>query len=102
MPASCTGSGSYRVVLSVPGSNPGLPHSAKGREYTPVVGLAGTRVDATPPTADLSLAADAPHPAPVFHKGLELGSEVSMNGYTIRITSICDGEVLFDLVAQPG
>jgi hypothetical protein len=67
-----------------------------------VVGLAGTRVDATPPTADLSLAADAPQPAPVFHKGLELGSEVSMNGYTIRITSICDGEILFDLVAQPG
>jgi hypothetical protein len=38
----------------------------------------------------------------VFHTGLELGSEASMHGYTIRITSICDGEVLFDLVAQPG
>lgn len=100
--SSCTGSGSYRIVLSVPGSTPGLPHSDRGREYTPVVGLAGTKPDAKPPTADLSLAADAPQPAPAFHNNLELGSEASLNGYTIKITSICDGEVLFDLVSQPG
>ncbi|MDQ0663360.1 hypothetical protein QFZ35_001858 [Arthrobacter ulcerisalmonis] len=102
MTASCTGSGAYRVVPSIPGSWPLLPDSGQGVEFTPTVGLAGTRASATPATANLSLAADAPDPTPVYFNDLELGSEAAMNGYTIRITSICDGEVLFDLVAQPG
>ena len=63
--------------------------------------LAGTKADATPPTASISLAAEAPDPSPVFFNGVQLGSEATLNGYTIRITSICDKDVLFDLVAQP-
>ena len=100
--AGCTGSGAYRVVLSIPGSWPLLPVSGQGVAYTPTVGLAGTRVSASPATADLSLAADAPDLAPVYFNDLTLGSEAALNGYTIRITSICKGEVLFDLVQQPG
>lgn len=100
--SSCTGSGAYRIVPSVNGSTPALPHSGRGREFTPRVGLAGTKSDATPPTANISLAAEAPDPSPVFFNGMQVGSEATVNGYTIRITSICDKEVLFDLVSQPG
>lgn len=100
--SSCTGSGAYRIVPSINGSTPTLPHSGRGREFTPRVALAGTRADATPPTANISIAAEAPDPSPVFFNGMQLGSEATLNGYTIRITSICDKEVLFDLVSQPG
>ncbi|QOD02514.1 hypothetical protein [Pseudarthrobacter sp. BIM B-2242] len=99
--SSCTGSGAYRIVPSINGSTPPLPHSGQGREFTPRIGLAGTKVDAMPPTANISIAADAPDPAPVFYDGMEVGSEATHNGYTIKVTSICDKEVLFDLVSQP-
>lgn len=100
--SSCTGSGAYRIVPSVNGSTPVLPHSGRGREFTPRVALAGTKADATPPTANIAMAAEAPDPSPVFFNGVELGAEATLNGYTIKITSICDKEVLFDLVSQPG
>jgi hypothetical protein len=100
-PSSCTGSGVYRIVPSVNGSTPALPHSGQGKEFTPRVGLAGTKADATPPTANISIAAEAPDPSPVFFNGMQLGSEATVNGYTIKITSICDNDVLFDLVKQP-
>jgi len=102
MTASCTESGAYRVVPSIPGSWPLLPDSSQGRQFTPTVGLSGTKAAANPATADLSLFADAPDPTPVYFNGLKLGSEAAMNGYTIRITSICAEEVRFDLVQQPG
>ena len=101
MTSSCTKSGAYRIVFSVNVSTPLLPLSPQGEDFTPRVGLAGTRAKAPTPTADLSMAADAPDPVPVFFNGLQLGSEASHNGYTIKITSICDGEVLFDVVQQP-
>jgi hypothetical protein len=101
MTDSCTGSGAYRIVPSIPGSWPLLPDSSKGDKFTPTVGLVGTKASASPATADISLAADAPDPTPVYFHDLKLGSEAVMNGYTIRITSICDGEVLFDVVQQP-
>lgn len=47
------------------------------------------------------MAAEAPDPSPVFFDGKQIGSEAALNGYTIKITSICDREVLFDLVKQP-
>ena len=98
---SCTMAGSHRILPSVYGSFPLLPLSKRGEEFTPTVALAGTKADATPPTASISLAAEAPDPSPVFFNGVQLGSEATLNGYTIRITSICDKDVLFDLVAQP-
>ena len=99
--SGCTGAGTYRVVFSIPGSWPLLPESSKGDKFTPTVGLAGTKASASPATADLSMAADAPDPTPAYFNGLQFGAEASQNGYTIRITSICDGEVGFDLVQQP-
>ena len=97
----CTGSGAYRIALSVNGSTPVLPHGGRGREFTPRVALAGTKAYATPPTANISIAAEAPDPSPAFFNDMRLGSEATFNGYTIRITSICDKDVLFDLVKQP-
>lgn len=47
------------------------------------------------------MAADAPDPTPAYFNGLQPGSKASHNRYTIKITSICDGEVRFDLVQQP-
>lgn len=99
--SGCTRAGTYRVVFSIPGSWPLLPESIKGDKFTPTVGLAGTKAAASPATADLSMAADAPDPTPAYFNGLQPGSEASHNGYTIKITSICDGEVRFDLVQQP-
>jgi hypothetical protein len=98
--SSCTGSGAYRLVPSINGSTPALPHSGQGKVFTPRVGLAGTR-DTTPPTANISISAEAPDPSPVFFNGMQLGSEATVNGYTIKITSICDNEVFFDLIKQP-
>ena len=99
--SGCTRAGTYRVVFSIPGSWPLLPESFKGDKFTPTVGLAGTKAAASPATADLSMAADAPDPTPAYFSGLQLSSEASHNGCTIKITSICDGEVRFDLVQQP-
>ncbi|TQJ41889.1 hypothetical protein FBY33_4010 [Arthrobacter sp. SLBN-112] len=54
-------------------------------------------------TADLSVALfSGGSPASKEFRGLAIGQQASFHGYTIKITSICDGEVLFDLVAQPG
>ncbi|MHC6592260.1 hypothetical protein [Arthrobacter sp. C152] len=101
--ASCTHSGSYRIVPSVNGSFPLLPVSPGGADSTPLVRLSSTHLKHDPVTADLSVALFASGgPATQEFRGLALGQEATFDGYTIRITSICDGEVLFDLVQQPG
>ncbi len=97
----CTQLGSYLIIPSTNGSFPLLPPSKLGKEFTPLVALAGTKAYATPPTAEISIAAEAPDPSPAYFNDMRLGSEATFNGYTIRITSICDKDVLFDLVKQP-
>lgn len=55
-----------------------------------------------PQTVDVSVALFAPgEPASKEFGGLGIGQEATFDGYTIKITSICDKEVLFDLVKQP-
>lgn len=100
-PKSCTGLGSYALSLSVNGSNPLLPDSIQGRDYTPLVRLGGTHEDQDPATVFLSLFAGLPEPATTQDfKGLKLGEEITFRGYTLKITSICDGNAGFDLVSQ--
>jgi hypothetical protein len=101
--ASCTNAGSYRIVPSVNGSFPLLPVSPAGADSTPLVRLSSTHLKAEPVTADLSVVLFASgSPASREFPRLTVGQEATFDGYTIRITSICDGEVLFDLVKQPG
>jgi hypothetical protein len=59
-------------------------------------------LSSVPPTVDVSVAVFTPgEPATKAFPGLVIGQEAMFDGYTIRITSICDQEVLFDLVSQP-
>ncbi len=98
---SCTGLGNYSFSLAVNGSNPLLPDSIQGRDYTPLVRLGGTHEDQDPATVFLSLFAGLPEPATTQDfKGLKLGEEITFRGYTLKITSICDGNAGFDLVSQ--
>jgi hypothetical protein len=100
--ASCTHSGSYRIIPSANGSFPLLPVSARGADSTPLVRLSSTHLKYSPPAADVSVALFASGtPATQEFPGLTVGQEATFDGYTIKITSICDGEVLFDVVAQP-
>ena len=101
--ASCTNAGSYRIVPSVNGSFPLLPVSPGGADATPLVRLSSTHLKNEPVTADLSVVLfSGGGPRSQEFPGLAVGQETSFEGYTVRITSICDGEVLFDLVQQPG
>ena len=101
--ASCTNTGSYRIVPSVNGSFPLLPVSPGGADATPLVRLSSTHLKAEPATADLSVVLfGSGSPASQEFPGHAVGQEATFDGYTVRITSICDGEVLFDLVQQPG
>lgn len=100
--ASCTKLGTYRIIPSANGSFPLLPASKLGADSTPLVRLSSTHLKNDPPTADVSVALFAPgEPATKELRGLAIGQESTFGGYTIRITSICDKEVLFDLVQQP-
>jgi hypothetical protein len=100
--ASCTNAGSYRLVPSVNGSFPLLPIAPGGADATPLVRLSSTHLKNEPVTADLSVALFASGgPASREFRGLALGQEATFDGYTIKVTSICDGEVLLDLVKQP-
>jgi len=101
--ASCTNAGSYRIAPSVNGSFPLLPVSPAGPDSTPLVRLSSTHMKNEPVTVDISVALFAGGgPATQDFRGLTLGQEATFDGYTIKITSICDGEVLFDVVQQPG
>ena len=98
---SCTGLGNYQLSLSVNGSSPMLPESALGSAYTPRVRLSGTKAHEDPATVDLSVVADQPKPAtPEDFRSLVLGDVVTFRGYTLKVTSICDGNAGFDLVSQ--
>lgn len=100
--ASCTKLGMYRIIPSANGSFPLLPVSMLGADSTPLVRLSSTHLKNDPPTADVSVALFAPgEPASKEFRGLAVGQEATFDGYTIKITSICDKEVLFDLVKQP-
>lgn len=100
--ASCTKLGSYRIIPSANGSFPLLPASKLGADSTPLVRLSSTHLKNDPQTVDVSVALFAPgEPASKEFGGLGIGQEATFDGYTIRITSICDKEVLFDLVKQP-
>lgn len=100
--ASCSKLGAYRIIPSANGSFPLLPASKMDADSTPLVRLSSTHLTKDPPTVDLSVALFAPaEPASTEFRGLVTGEEVSFDGYTIRITSICDKDVLFDLVKQP-
>lgn len=99
--AGCTKLGMYRIIPSANGSFPLLPASKLGADSTPLVRLSSTHLKNDPPTADVSVALFAPGaPASKEFRGLAIGQEASFDGYTIKITSICDKEVLFDLVKQ--
>jgi len=99
---SCTSTGNYKVVPSVNGSFPLLPASSRGADATPLVRLSSTHLKNDPATVDLSVALfDGRNAASKNFPGLALGQEATFDGYTIKVTSICDGEVLFDLVQQP-
>ena len=101
--ASCTHAGTYRIIPSANGSFPLLPDSPRGPDATPLVRLSSTHLKNDPPTVDLSVALfEVSSPASKDFPGLALGQEATFDGYTIRITSICEGEVRFDLVQQPG
>jgi hypothetical protein len=100
--ARCTKIGSYRIIPSANGSFPLLPVSPLGNDSTPLVRLSSTHLKSDPPTVDVSVALFAVgEPAPKEFRGLAIGQEAVFAGYTIKITSICDKEVLFDLVKQP-
>jgi hypothetical protein len=100
--ASCTKLGMYRIIPSANGSFPLLPTSRLGADSTPLVRLSSTHLSSVPPTVDVSVAVFSPgEPATKEFPGLVVGQEAMFDGYTIKITSICDKEVLFDLVAQP-
>lgn len=100
--ASCTKLGSYLIVPSANGSFPLLPTSSLGADSTPLVRLSSTHLSSVPPTVDVSVAVFTPgEPATKEFPGLVIGQEAMFDGYTIRITSICDKEVLFDLISQP-
>ncbi len=100
--ASCTKDGAYRIIPSANGSFPLLPASPLGADSTPRVRLSSTHLRAIPPTVDVSVALSGPgEPGTQEFRGLEIGHEATFGGYTIRITSICDREALFDLVSQP-
>ena len=99
--SGCTGAGNYKVVPSANGSFPLLPSTSTAGP--PLVRLSSTHLKDDPVTADLSVALfTAGGPATQDFRGLALGQEATFDGYTIRITSICKGEVLFDRVQQPG
>jgi hypothetical protein len=101
--ASCTTSGAYRVVPSANGSFPLLPVSPQGPDSTPLVRLSSTHLKNSPPTVDLSVASfTTGEQTSSEFPGLALGQEAGFDGYTIKITSICEKEALFDLVTQPG
>ncbi|BCW79636.1 hypothetical protein NicSoilC5_16550 [Arthrobacter sp. NicSoilC5] len=98
---SCTSTGNYKVVPSANGSFPLLP--ATSTAEPPLVRLSSTHLKNDPVTADLSVALlSGGSPASREFRGLALGQQASFDGYTVRITSICEGEVRFDLVQQPG
>ncbi|MEW9870473.1 hypothetical protein [Arthrobacter sp. HS15c] len=100
--ASCTQLGTYLIIPSANGSFPLLPKSPLGADSTPLVQLSSTHLGVVPPTVDVSVALFSPgEPATKDFPGLTIGQEATFDGYTIRITSICDKEVLFDLVGQP-
>ena len=100
--ASCTELGTYLIIPSANGSFPLLPVSPQGADLTPLVRLASTHLSSVPPTVDVSVAVFTPGEPPTKEfAGLVIGQEAMFDGYTIRITSICDKEVLFDLVSQP-
>ena len=98
---SCTSSGNYKVVPSANGSFPLLPATSTAAE-PPLVRLSSTHLKNDRVTADLSVALFSGSPASKEFRGLAVGQQASFDGYTARITSICDGEVRFDLVQQPG
>lgn len=101
--ASCTNAGAYRIIPSANGSFPLLPASPLGADSTPLVRLSSTHLGAVPPTVDVSVALSSPDESGTREfRGLAIGHEATFGGYTIRITSICDKEALFDLVSQPG
>ncbi|WP_457945796.1 hypothetical protein ACTAQI_10840 [Pseudarthrobacter sp. alpha12b] len=99
---SCTSTGNYKVVPSANGSFPLLPATSTAAE-PPLVRLSSTHLKNDPVTADLSVALfSGGSPASQEFPRLAVGQEATFDGYTIKITSICDGEVLFDVVQQPG
>ena len=100
--ASCTKLGTYLIIPSSNGSFPLLPASTPDAGSTPLVRLSSTHLKNDPATVDVSVALFVPGgPSSKELPGLVVGQEATFGGYTIKITSICDGEVLFDVVEQP-
>lgn len=99
MTSSCTGQGAYLIRMSIPYPDPHLPAPADG---TIAPGFSVITMDAKASPALVSIVGHSPKFPNEEFNAKELGEEISYAGYTIRITSICDKEVLFDLVSQPG
>lgn len=100
--ASCTGKGPYIAFLSVNGSTPPLPTSPQGIGYDPRIAVGNISFSSGDGRADLHFYADMPDAAvPKDFTGLSVGSEASYNGYGIVVTSICPGQVQFDLKTAP-
>jgi hypothetical protein len=101
MTNDCNESGSYVLNQAIGVSTPRLPDSARGREFTPDVGLMGVRAQDQPPTVRIMMLSATPSGEPSEIRGLKVGDEATYAGYTIRITSICEQTARFDLVKQP-
>ena len=99
MTSSCTEQGAYLIRMSIPYPDPHLPAPTDG---TTAPGFSVITMDATATPALVSIVGHSPKFPNEEFNAKELGDEISYAGYTIRITSICEGEARFDIVAQPG
>ena len=99
---SCTSQGGYALRQSAHAVFPALPKHPEGAEKTPSGGIYTVNLTATPATASITF--DVEEPAPGQHldfKDAKLGDELEFWGYRIKITSICQGEVRFDVLKHP-
>lgn len=98
---NCTGKGTYTVSTSAVGPIPGLPQSALGPGHTPRIGLVGTKADAAVPTVSLMVWAEEPATSgDETFKDLAIDTEITLSGYTVKVTSICGNSARLDLVSQ--
>ncbi|MGO4452747.1 hypothetical protein [Arthrobacter sp. RAF14] len=99
---SCTSQGAYALRQSAHAVFPALPQHPGGAGQTPAGGIYTVDLTRTPATASITFDVEEPTPGKdIDFKDAKLGDELEFWGYRIRITSICQGEVRFDVLKHP-
>ncbi|MBB6404645.1 hypothetical protein [Arthrobacter sp. AZCC_0090] len=98
MDSSCTDIGKYIFRMSIPYPDPLLPDFPDG---SPGPGFVIAAKNAPGEPGRIAVTAHATGRSPEGFYSISVGDEITYEGYTIKITSICEKEARFDLVKQP-